>query len=235
MIGATNRKIAVAWLVVAVGSMTACVDERAFTIVQNQVPEEGCVIPGAQGDVYRAGGILDVQGRMGYRLFPLVRNDLPTSVTEDGQPERNTLHMRRFEVELDLGDADPGGVPSELITFEVPSSASLAPAQARSSAVKIIKEQLLDVLQVSQDFRPTVIAKVQAVAEHAGTDITSTTFYYPVEICDGCLVTVLSACPGPEDDIEVPENPCGLAQDQAVACCNDSARGFVCLAGSATK
>lgn len=234
MIDAMNRKVAVVWLIAAVGSLTACVDERSFTIVQNQVPEEGCMIPGVEGDVYRPAGVLDVQGRMGYRLFPLVRNDLPSSVAVDGQPERNTLYMRRFEVELELGDADPGGVPAELTTFDVPTSASLAPVQTRSSAVKIIKEELLDMLQVSKDFRPTVLAKVQAVAEHAGTDIKSTTLVYPVEICDGCLVTVLSACPGPDDEVDIPANPCGLAQDQAVACCNDPARGFVCLSGGSS-
>jgi len=207
-----------------------CVDERSFVIIQNQVPETGCTIPGNMTDVYRPKGILDLQGQRGYEFFPLIRNDLLPSSGVDDQPERNLLFLKEFKVSLDLGVTASRSVPPELTDFDVPTSGLLSPGETRSSSVQVIPDLLVPFLTAPKEFRPVVVATVQAVAEHNGEELESTEFVYPIELCNGCLVVKLSSCPGPDDDVTLLPNLCGLPQDEAVSCCDDAARGLVCLA-----
>jgi hypothetical protein len=223
-----------AWVVVAIAiGLSGCVGERALAIIQNQVPQTGCEIPGQDTDIYRPSGLLDVRGDQGYILFPLMRNDMLPSAGLDGQPERNRVYLRRFEIELEVEDAVGSDVPGQLTNFSVPISAEMVPGQLRSSLVKVIPDLLVPFLVVPEGFRPTVTATVKVVADHHGNEIESPEFVYPIEICDGCLVTVLDACPGTvQDEINFVSNECGIPQDTGVACCNDPSRGFICLAGS---
>lgn len=214
-------------------SSTGCVDERAFSIIQNQVPETGCVIPGDQSDLYRPSGVLDLRGRQGYVLFPLIRNDLPATTSIDQQPERNRIYLRRFEIDLEILGPTTQPIPSDMLSFSVPISAEMAPGQLRSSSVEIIPDALVPLLAVPDGGRSTVVATVKVVADHNGSNIESTEFIYPVELCSGCLVTMLDSCPAADSETVLPVNECGIPQDGPVACCQSQSRGFICLVGEA--
>src|SRR5262245_57151436 len=80
-------------------SVTCSGPSDQFMILQNQVPESGCLISTTRG-VYRGSGVLDTalvgQGSpVGYSLHPLVHNGLP-AVGEPGGREPNRIVLRSF-------------------------------------------------------------------------------------------------------------------------------------------
>ena len=74
-----------------------------------------------------------------------------------------------------------------------------------------------------------IIATIQAIAQHNGSELKSTEAHYPIELCNGCLVRDVGACPTSENPVDFSSNDCGLPQDAAVVCCTDSVAGFHCL------
>lgn len=210
----------------------ACDEDKSFYIFQNQVPESGCVVT-TDDAIYRSQGVLDVSLGAGYVLFPLLRNDLPSKKLASDQsdkPEPNQLHLREFRVELDLGSTANTVLPDEL-KFSRPTSGVLLPGGKRASAVELIPDDVVKKLKVASGARPMVIAEVKAVAESGEGDvIESLPFYYPVSLCNGCLVVTLSTCP--TSATAETSNVCGLPQDGPLVCCTDSAVGFHCLAGN---
>jgi hypothetical protein len=88
------------------------VGSERFFVVQNQVPQDGCVIPADRGSLYRGSGTLDVGlvfdgALVGYQLFPLLQNDLP-ALGQAGGTEPNRIALREFRVHLELApDAPP--------------------------------------------------------------------------------------------------------------------------------
>jgi len=232
MRGSILRAAAVLGLTSLLLFQAACDEDKSFYIYQNQVPESGCVVT-TDDTIYRSQGVLDVSLGAGYVLFPLLRNDLPTKKPAEDisdRPEPNQLHMREFRVKLDLGST-PHSVPPGELTFSRPTSGVLLPGDKRASAVEIIPDDVVKKLKVASGARPMVIAEIKAVAESGEGDVyESLPFYYPVSLCNGCLVVTLGACPtsAAADD----SNVCGLPQDGPLVCCTDSALGFHCLAGN---
>ncbi|MCC6748610.1 MAG: hypothetical protein IT371_13190 [Deltaproteobacteria bacterium] len=208
-----------------------CVDETSFLITQNQVPQAGCKVD-TNESVYRAIGTLDVSAGKGYVLFPLIRNDLQASKGVDNQPERNALHLREFQVELDLGEI-PANFPAELLSFTKPTSGVMQPGERRASSVEAIPEKLVKLLSIPPNVKPIVTAKVRVVADHGVTKMKSAAFFYPIQLCNGCLVVKAENCPTGEALQSAPSNTCGLPQDESTTCCNAPGRGLVCLSDAA--
>lgn len=211
--------------------LPACEEDIAFYIYQNQVPEEGCTIS-TTDKIYRPEGLLDVSLGMGYWLFPLLYNDLPS--VKGGQdlsdtPDPNTLHLREYWVDLDLGGIPKKTtIPGSLTSFTYPTSGMLMPGDKRASVVKVIPDDLAARINVPTGARPMIMARIQAVASTGDDVLESMPFYYPIHLCNGCLVTMLNSCPT-DFTTSIPSNVCGIPQDVAVACCSDPQRGVVCL------
>lgn len=232
MRGSILRAAAVLGLTSLLLFQAGCDEDKSFYIYQNQVPETGCVVT-ADDAIYRSQGVLDVSLGAGYVLFPLLRNDLPSKKPAEDlsdRPEPNQLHMREFRVKLDLGSTPNSTSPGEL-SFSRPTSGVLLPGDKRASAVEIIPDDVVTKLKVASGARPMVIAEVTAVAESGEGDVyESLPFYYPVSLCNGCLVVTLGTCPTSTTASD--SNVCGLPQDGPLVCCTDSALGFHCLAGN---
>lgn len=227
-----TRHLPLAMLSLALGA-GACNPEQNenefFYIYQNQVPEKGCLIT-ADDEVYRPSGLLDVSLGKGYRLFPLLRNDLPTKkpageITD--RPDPNMLDMRRFDVEVQLADA---AISPDRLEFSQKTSGVLLPDDRRASIVEILPGDLARELQASSIEELTV--KVTAIAETGlKNPLRSIPFIYPLRLCNGCLVTVIDNCADAVDIAAgVSGNVCGIPQDGPLLCCNDANRGTVCFA-----
>lgn len=213
----SNRLLAL--LVLGAVGSSGCVDERAFFIVENKSP---CV-----SSLSLASGVLDVAGKQGYVVEPVVQNDLLSSAGTDQQPERNRLQLDKFKVSLDLGQAAAANVPDSLVNFEYPTSGTISPGSTLQAKVRVVPDALVGYLNFPSGHRPLIIATIQAVALHNGSTIESTESHFPIELCSGCLVRDLGACP--TEAVEYSSNECGLPQDQPVVCCTDSVAGFHCL------
>ena len=229
-----------AMLLVLVG--LSCGEETRFFIVQNQVPQQGCTIPGERSAVYRSEGRLDAtlvsdSAEFAYDIYPLMQNDLPAAGME-GSPEPNRLTMRGYHVEVTLGsDAPPlarqvfDAVAADatlrgLLSYDEPTSGTLEPGGTLSGGVGAFPAELARRLLSSGalDGVPRVRATigVRALASRQGGDLESTEFRYPLDICAGCLVAVRGSCP--LEKLDNPGNACRLAQDDIVDCCQDSGR-----------
>src|SRR5687768_9686918 len=97
----------------AVAACSGSTDDQFF-IVQNQVPEPGCVIPAGRSATYRGSGTLDLSlvndsTPFAYQLHPLLQNDFPAE--GEGEVEPNRLVLRGFSVEVTL----PRDAPADLV------------------------------------------------------------------------------------------------------------------------
>lgn len=236
MRAARKGQIAARYAMAAAFSLTAvlasgCVGERAFFISANY---SQCVPGDAENAVGLSVGTLDTQGApwivssgRGYLLYPELRNDMLASAGTDGEPERNRLILRRFEVDLDLGVLGQGvGVPAQLTSFAVPATGLIEPGGSLLVAgVPLVPAALVDILSRKQ--LPTggglITAKVQAVADHNGSDLKSLEFEYPIQICSGCLMVSNVAADCPPTQPAATSNACGHPQDDKVFCCANGA------------
>jgi hypothetical protein len=109
----------------------------------------------------------------------------------------------------------------------------MLPGDKRASVVKVIPDDLAAKIKIKLEpgARPMVMARVQAVAANASDLLESMPFFYPIHLCNGCLVTMLNSCPS-DFSTALPTNRCGIPQDGAVVCCDDPQRGIVCIPSS---
>jgi hypothetical protein len=211
-------------------AVTGCDEDSAFYIYQNQVPKAGCIVT-VDTEIYRAQGLLDVSLGVGYVLYPLIRNDLPVKKatgSKSERPEPNLLHLKEFRVQLDLGQVT-SRYANDLLRFSRPTSGTLLPGGKRASSVEVIPSDLVKQIEVPEGARPMIMAEVKAVAEDGDGDVLeSIPFFYPISLCDGCLVVMLDAC---SSSTNIKSNVCGLPQDGPLVCCNDPDSGLLCSAG----
>jgi hypothetical protein len=212
------RWLLIALPVLVVFGLMGCVDDDvSFYIQQNQVPGADCEVS-TTVDKFRGSGLLDVSVGLGYYMFPLVVNNMRSSSSEDNQPERNNLHMRRFTIEL---DSVPVGASGAETSFEIPVSGLIPPAggMLAYAGVKVIKDSLAAKLQgaAGSGAEHVIMVSLRAEAERSGETRESAEFLFPVTICNGCLVDMRTEPPDPEDKTAV-GNTCGLPQDEPVTC-----------------
>ena len=99
----------------------------------------------------------------------------------------------------------------------------------RASAVEVIPGDLVQKIKLKKDARANVLAEVVVVADSSQGVISSQPFYYPIELCLGCLVTVTASCPT-DQYLDNSSNVCLLPQDGPLFCCKHPQLGFICPA-----
>jgi hypothetical protein len=231
---------------IAAAAFSACTggDAGRFFIVQNQVPQPGCLIT-TERTVYRGRGKLDVSliqpgEPFAYELFPLLQNDFPASGTANA-PEPNRLFVRAFRVTVEPGVGAPPSVQTafntaanmspDLLQFQVPWAGSIDPGGGLlGSAVGVVQVDLARRIQATRalegNARVPINARVKAVGQRQDGDVESGEFVYPIEVCDGCLVGIIQACPFTAVNTG---NACNPAQDSVVDCCQNGTQ-LVCPA-----
>jgi hypothetical protein len=219
-----------------------CGEETRFFIVQNQVPQEGCSIPGGRSANYRAEGRLDAtlvsdESASAYDMYPLLQNDLP-EVTGEGAPQPNRLSLKGFHVDVSLASDAPAAARQVfeavaadatlkgLLSYDEATSGTLEPGGTLSSGVGAFPTELARRLLSSGVFdsvpRVRAMISLRALASRSSGDLDSTEFRYPLEICAGCLVAMRGSCP--LEKLENPGNACRLSQDSLVDCCLETGR-----------
>ena len=227
--------------VTATGALGGC--GRApgqFFIIQNQVPESGCVIPAGKGATYRGEGTLDVRvpsalGDTAYELFPLLENDFPLDPGGEVQPNR--IALAGFDVDIELVDGsaavhdfftaratDPATQP--LARYQVPWSGSVDAGGGLTAAFTNgfpteLAQSLRNAKLLADGSYLRVNLEVSAFGSNLAGRVTSDVFSYPLRVCDGCLIASVSACPTSGSVLKGGE--CNPAQDAPVDCCTQGA------------
>jgi hypothetical protein len=211
----------------------ACSGETdRFFIVQNQVPQAGCVVK-TERSVYQGEGLLDLSlvssgSTFAYELFPLIQNDYPAAAA--GGPEPNRLFVRAFRVRVEAGDGAPAKLANfiiglqeqepSLVQFQTPWAASVDPGGGLlAAAVGVVPGELarrIQTMKLADGPGASVMVRVMAVGSRSLGEVESREFAYPVQLCQGCLVADLRACPYAPVHLG---NPCNPAQDAPIDCC----------------
>lgn len=213
----------------------ACSDvSEQFFVVQNQVPTEGCVIPGERSAAYQGRGVMDValvsDGALtGYRMFPLLQNDLP--VRGEGT-EPNRISLSSFNVRLHLEPGAPVEIASLFaagdIKFSSPWSGTIQPGGGLLSAsVPVVPAEIARQIRASHVLESIsgveMTAYLRAKGETLAETVDSREFAFPIHVCQGCLIANVQDCPYAAVN---KGNVCNVAQDEPVDCCTDGVDMF---------
>jgi hypothetical protein len=217
-----------------------------FEILNDQVPAAGCTVPVSPG-VYQGVGRLDLsiaRGNVGsaYLFFPLIENNLP--LPKSGSQDPNQIQLSGFNIDITplagtSSDTNSVLAGNALAHFKTAWSGGVPSGGAQITAIVdafpvALAEQLLDQGSVSKDPSATLNLRVQALGTTTvGSEMQSDPFDFPLEICVGCLVANVQACPF----MSAPANPgnaCNPAQDTRVDCCTTNG-ALVCPPTVATQ
>jgi len=213
-----------------------------FEIVQNQVPQAGCLIDTSE-TLYRGDGTLDLAlvqpgSLAAYIIFPLLKNNLPAST---GGPDPNQIEVDSFAVDIgrskfgslpagvqalfdSLERAGPGSPEYALLHYSSPWSLTI-PSGGKAAAhvagfpidlaARVAATGAVGVSRTSM----LVNIKVRAFGKTNTQSMESDPLDYPVYVCNGCLVANVLTCPFPS---AAPNegNPCNISQDNFVDCCS---------------
>lgn len=212
--------------------LTACVGSDAdanIVILRNSALTDMCVATGDPEGAFFSTGVIDVNSTRGYLFSPVVQNfaqDL------EGTSLRIAfVHGAR----IDIHSADSvrdmvlqaSAEPDE-VRFQVPLSGSIDAGGTIGLIFEIVPEDLFEHL-VDDDL---LLVDVRIFGEMGGNSFESATFQYPVEVCDGCLVSNLGLCSTISSDfVPAGGHPCGGLQDAGLECCTDDvSMNLVCPA-----
>jgi hypothetical protein len=216
-------------LFVALGSATVlaagCVDAgESLVILQNQVAQDGCLISGDAGGVFRGEGFIDTDSQVGYFFTPVVQS----RVEAGGDALRRLVSLEGAEISLGFQDNlfDAGELADlralGLVNFTRRFSGSIRPGGTVGLGFDILDARLLPRLaqKVSGDSRELILARVVVFGKLSGSSIESDPFTYPITVCTGCLKQNLGDCTALPAGFEPARgSPCGDLQDSLVQCC----------------
>jgi hypothetical protein len=205
-----------------------------FIIIQDQVPQNGCVVPADLSAIYRDSGDLDLSlvnnsAETGYLFFPLMQNNAPAATSGI---DANRIALSEFQVDLSVADDAPplivslfrNGTVANLTKFSVPTSGSVASGGGNTSgSVNAVPAELArrmlgqNALVAPGDFF-YLTATVRAQGKTLTKTVTSDAFNFPIRVCNGCLATDLGICPLAQAGTNS-GNACNVAQDETVDCC----------------
>lgn len=198
---------------------------ESMIILQNQVPEAGCVIPTDEGSVFRGAGRIDVRAGEGYVFTPLVRS----LVLAAGSSPR-VIAVRGADVDVTFPDgffsaAEEDELRDDRLTrFSQAFSGSLLPDGGVTSfgfvtVPRGLLDRLGDALGDGEEVQLTT--EVSIFGDLDGGDVSSDPFIYPIIVCDGCMTIDNGDCAAIGDDFEPSlGGECNALQDVAVDCCS---------------
>lgn len=231
---------------VVVALAGACVENNAdsgLVVVRNIAPATSCVVDPDSVLVQPAGTIED-DSVNGYVFTPLVRNDL---VSAEGEPiTAKSIFITGARVTIDFYDKELFTAAEQtqfdtdgLTKFLVPSSGAIEPDGGVSTFhLEIVPSELIakiatKLATVTGDPTPSTVldVRVQFVGTRTGSDVSSNTFRYPVEVCHGCLTSSLGLCADLSTDVMARAGgACARDQDGVIDCCTDDLGRTVCPA-----
>ncbi|HEX5063435.1 MAG TPA: hypothetical protein VFV99_28860, partial [Kofleriaceae bacterium] len=115
--------------------------------------------------------------------------------------------------------------------FSVLFSGALPPAASVNSFVDIIPpQQLIAIGAMAGDgsINAEVLAEVVIKGDLNGDEIKSQPFFYPVTVCNDCVVNIVGACP--VMGTIRGGNACNPFQDGVVDCCTETSGSVSCPA-----
>lgn len=236
---------------IALGA-AACADQGGTQIVvlNNAVPDDGCVLTAAESGQFLSAGLVDGAGAVatntvyGYLVAPVIKN---ISDSADGTLEaERTVILHGARVDLVIGTRPDGSeILDDTTRAELEAAGALQFTVLFSGAVgpdgglAVLAFDAIPALTVSAVAEALTRAGDRALIQVVytvfgettfGSEVEADPFTFPVTVCNGCLVQNLGSCVGLPDADYAPGNSCNLYQDSTAQCCDSSAGFRVCPA-----
>ena len=211
-------------LITCIFAALGCTSDAGTTLLvtKNTVPGNNCVIE-VSTSTFIARGRIDVNAESGYLFTPEVQN-IATSAM--GDPERIVI-VEGANVDLEFsGSLSAADFDAGLVSFSVGFAGPVEPNGGTSTfAFDIIPYQLLVDLrdELGAGNRTLVTAKVSVFGTLEGGDVESNTFSYPVDVCNGCLKSVVGECAALPTGFQAQTGGiCQPLQDGFLECCTNN-------------
>ncbi len=212
---------------------SACTkSDSPLVILQNQVPEVGCLVTNSPTDTFFARGIIDTESTTGYRFFPVIQNN---AAEIDGATGQRVAQIQGVDIKITLqpglfsaaspfaGDTiDP---PPRLSDFTLRFSGSIQPGGSTASFdMVVLSKELLDAIGPrlsNSDQRTFAMVELNVFGLMGGNDIEAQPFVYFIDICKGCMKIDVGSCAGLATDFTARNGgPCNQLQDVPTDCCD---------------
>jgi hypothetical protein len=241
-----SRLVAAALPFLLLGAAACSRVPGQFEIVQNQVPQAGCLIDTSEM-LYRGDGTLDISliqpgARSAYLAFPLIKNNLAGAT--GGGPDTNAIDIHSFAIDIsaskygalpanvqalfnNLEQAGPSSPDYALLHFSAPWSAHVSSAGGVvATAVGAFPLELAARVAATGDVgvsRASMVvnARIRAFGSTSTQDLESDPLDFPIYVCAGCLVASITTCPSTTAPANT-GNPCNVSQDNYVDCCSSN-------------
>ncbi len=178
---------------------SACTDGGSvLVILQNQVPDGNCTISGSPGNLFRSRGVMDVNSRGGYLFTPVVQN---VAIGDRSDPSEHLVTIQGGDIEVVFPEGFTGteGIPDT--KFTTLFSGAISPDGSTTAfGFEVLTGNFLEGVKATGNLAAdgsnfvTLVAKVSVYGEMDGGTVQSEEFNYPIDVCDGCLITDLGDC-----------------------------------------
>lgn len=225
------------------GLVTACsAGGEPLIILQNQLPQDQCVLDASESGEFLFRGIIDTRSASGYIFNPLVQNNALNVEDQDnlrianveGAEIRITTDGVLSSTELSAADS------ANLLHFTRRFSGSVRPEGGTTVfSFTAIDKALLDLIGPKlgdPDQRSEIQVEVTIFGKMGGGGVESIPFTFPVDVCNGCMQVSVGACADLADGFEPLEGGvCNPLQDVITQCCDAADNSLTCPAVKPTE
>ena len=214
--------------------------DESLQIIQNQVTGASCVLNTDRTN-FRARSIIDTTSPFGFLFTPLVQSR--AQAVDQGDPLQRAITVQGAETVITFPEGVGAGVAAADLEFSTPFSGTLDPGGVAAFGFTTVSDGVLDALRTeltgmvtAEDPTPSIqlFTEVRVFGELGGGRVESEPFFYPVDVCLGCLTQTLGDCSTfpPDTVFPSPGAACGSFQDGLVSCC--TANGALICPGIGT-
>jgi hypothetical protein len=224
-------------------TLVACVDsgdEGIFVLNNTAVSGDSCALTGSPSQAMVGHGIISVYSPVAYVMTPLVQSRIKSQENVDDITK--TVQLRGADIKLTIKavsiERDGNFMVSQPETvlpgFQVLFSGALTPGGSVNAFVDLIPPGTIrQIAQMSgadlniDSLNSEVLAEVVINGDLNGGSVESQPFFYPVTICNDCVIVNNGACPM---NVTAPRtgNACNPYQDGVVDCCVDASSNLIC-------
>ncbi len=227
--------------------LVACVEsgDEGIYVLNNTAPPSGsCSLTGGADQPFLSHGTVNYLSPVAYVMTPLIQSRIQPVMGVDDQSK--TVQLRGADVALTLkavtihhpDDSFTTTQPNKMLqALSVLFSGSLGPGASINTFVDAIPPGTLRQIAAmsganltTDSFQAEVLASVVIRGVINEDTITSSTYEFPITVCNDCVIRNLGACPLPAMTTVSAGNACNPFQDGVVDCCTDAANGLVCPA-----
>jgi len=226
--------------------LVACVDsgDKGMVIVNNAAVSDSCVLTSNPDGAQRGHGTIYSGSPDAYVMTPVIQSRITT--TDNVDTVSRTIQLRGADVKLTLkavtieagGNFTTTNPNKAYPPFSLFFSGSLPPGGFASAFVDLIPPSVLrDIhgMGGTNKIDGEVLAEIVIKGELPGGDgVETDPYFYPVNVCNDCVVVNLGVCPLPMTIMPRGGNACNAFQDGNVDCCTDASNNLVCPAIVAT-